>query len=180
MREKGTCIVALALASVLLAVCLSFPDDDLCTLAREAPPPKPVVVDTPLPVSDAFGRQGLAVYANKGWRDIVLYNQIHRNGYPNLRCDYCTGYAALADCSKIGQDIWLQFGDDFLIEGPLRVYDCASKRDRPIFERLGRIVEIDGYVAEAHKVRAPVPVTLYEQSPCGRKDRQGQILICKN
>lgn len=132
------------------------------------------VVRALTPEPKISGIEGYAVYANKAWRDIVLDNRARWG--QNLRCDYCTGYAAVADCSRLGQDIWLSF--DGVIEGPLRVHDCASKQHRATFERLHRVVEVDGYIADEHDMRGPVWVTVYDENPCGKYDAAGQPLLC--
>lgn len=111
-----------------------------------------------------FPLHGLAVYSNPGVSERVLnYRLTEMN--QDLRCDECVGYAAVADCSLIGSDIWIRRHGSPLAEGPFRVSDCANAKHRDAFVKAGRVVEVDGYTARRWRMAGPIWVEVYLDKP---------------
>ena len=100
---------------------------------------------------------GYAVYSNKGIAQLVIANRASWG--QDVSCATCVGYAAVADCSKLGSYLWIS--KDQKLEGPFRVHDCCSAAHRIRFEALQRIVEVDGFTAERWQMRGPIIVTIY-------------------
>lgn len=100
---------------------------------------------------------GYAAYSAEGVAELVITNRASWG--QDVSCPTCPGYAAVADCSKIGQYLWLHKAGEFY--GPLRVHDCTKALDRNEFESLGRIVEVSWSIAELWTMTKTELVTLY-------------------
>jgi hypothetical protein len=114
----------------------------------------------------AFPISGDAVYSAKGVAERVVQYRLTEMKQ-DLRCSYCVGYAALADKSMLGRDIWIRRDGEVLAEGPFRVSDASKAEHRDTFVGLGRVVEVDWNTAVRWGMAGvgPMRVTVYNQAP---------------
>lgn len=83
------------------------------------------------------------------------------------------GYVALLDCRHLGRLVWLE--QDFRVDGPYMVADCAATRDAARLVAAGWAVDLSWEVAQDWGVIDHVGrgFTVYDKDPRGPKLPRG-------